>query len=79
MQSSTIYIPHQLDKNFSVRVIVCIIIIPIYIPHQLDKNNSRLFCYKQSCFQIYIPHQLDKNGPQGEPGPQGPKFTFLIS
>ena len=55
-----IYIPHQLDKNFSVRVIVCIIIIPIYIPHQLDKNENGYETHSQWGL-IYIPHQLDKN------------------
>ena len=79
MQSSTIYIPHQLDKNFSVRVIVCIIIIPIYIPHQLDKNTS--WCYQlQGYVRIYIPHQLDKNALYDEIIKKDfTIFTFLIS
>ena len=61
MQSSTIYIPHQLDKNEDRYDFFgghnC-----IYIPHQLDKNciaSTESRSYKE----IYIPHQLDKNRP----------------
>ena len=43
MQSSTIYIPHQLDKNEDRYDFFgghnC-----IYIPHQLDKNGSLRVC-----------------------------------